>query len=675
MKYFYSFFLFFLITSLTIQSQDAKPNWRELHYLSAEEMNQPFDFKRDFFETDPPEGDIRNVAEFDEMQAVLVRYPFGIPMSLVKELADDIEVITLVANASQQQTVINQYTANDVNLDNCSFLLTPTDSYWVRDYGPWFVFDGNNQPGIVNFPYNRPRPNDNDVPIAVAGYLDIDLYGMNLIQTGGNYMTDGLGKSSSTDLVWEENPSLSEEEINSVVLDYLDIDNYYVRPDPLDEYIKHIDCWGKFLSPGKVLIGQVPESDYRYDDFEAAADFFASTTSSYGKPYEVFRVFTPGTPPNTPYTNSLIANNKVLVPLTGSQWDDEAIASYEEAMPGYEVVGITYGGWMNTDALHCRAKCVADLEMLYMKHMPLLGTVGYEESYDITAEIIACSGEGVYADSVFVYYSINGGDYLSSTMQFESGTTWTGSIDGIAAGDDVDYYIYAADESGRRVNHPYIGEPDPHEFHAFGVNTDDLQLTPDTLLFLTYEDCLDGKTLNIINISSDSVEILEITPESVDGGFYWMVLEMPDLPLKIGANDTLALIVIIAIPVSFTGELLQDTIFVTTTDDEFSSLIMVEEALVQSQNEIRDPFKTIIYPNPFRTNLNIEIDLRTGQDITIRLYDLSGKMVYESQEKYSLGSKQIISIDAVSLGLHSGTYIYQVSADGQTRSGKVVYKP
>jgi len=74
--------------------------------------------------------------------------------------------------------------------------------------------------------------------------------------------------------------------------------------------LKHIDCWGKYLSPGKILIGQVPETDSRYQDFEDVANFFATQTSSYGIPYEVYRIYTPGNYPDTPYTNSLILNNK-----------------------------------------------------------------------------------------------------------------------------------------------------------------------------------------------------------------------------------------------------------------------------------------------------------------------------------------------------------------------------
>ena len=60
-------------------AQKANPDYRKLHYLSEEEMHKDFDASRDFFVTDPPNGPIRNVAEFEEMQSVLVRYPLGIP--------------------------------------------------------------------------------------------------------------------------------------------------------------------------------------------------------------------------------------------------------------------------------------------------------------------------------------------------------------------------------------------------------------------------------------------------------------------------------------------------------------------------------------------------------------------------------------------------------------------
>ncbi|NOX87041.1 MAG: T9SS type A sorting domain-containing protein [Chlorobi bacterium] len=655
-----------------LQAQEKKPDWRKLHYLSEDEMYQPLD-NRDFYETDPPDGPVKNVAEFDQMQAVLVRYPFGIPISLIKEMADDIEVITIVANATEEQTVTAQYTSNGVNLDNCSFLYAPTNSYWTRDYGPWFVFDANGQPGIVNFPYNRPRPYDNDIPIKVAQYLDIDLYGMNLTTAGGNYMTTGMGQSASTELIEEENPDLTEEDIDSLVYNYLGIEDYYIIDDPLGEYIKHIDCWGKFLTPGKVLIGQVPESDPRYDDFEAVADFFKNTDSPYGVPYEVFRVFTPGSPTDTPYTNSLILNDKVFVPLTGSQWDDDAIESYQEAMPGYDIIGITYGGWVNTDALHCRTKGIADLGMLYIDHVPVLGTVNYQENIDITADIYAYSGEDIYSDSVLIWYSIDSGEYQASNMSLENGNTWTGTITGLQPGDEVDYYLYAADKSGRHAMHPYIGEPDPHEFTVFSFFTDDLELDPDTLLFLTYEDCIDGLPLHIVNISSDTVEITYIMPEPEgDVEFMWMVEEMPELPYLLPAGDTLTINVLVSLPTNYLGEMLQDTIVVESPDDSFSSLIMLDSDLV-GVGETPEENKVEVYPNPFNERLNFDFRLNTSGQVSLQIYDLAGEMVYNESKQFPAG-KHTMNVNAAQLKLTPGTYLYRLQTGDELKTGKVILK-
>jgi agmatine/peptidylarginine deiminase len=670
-RYFALLLIFGIMFSSNLWGQEKKRDYRKLHYLSQEEMDMPFNAKRNFYETDPPEGAIRNVAEFDQMQAVLVRYPFGVPIELIREMAEETEVLTIVANVGQQQTVLDIYIDNNVDTSNCSFLYAQTDSYWVRDYGPWFVFDGNKKPGIVNFPYNRPRPGDNDIPIRVSEYLDIDLYGMNLSHTGGNYMCDGMGMAASTDLIWEENPDKTHGEIDTLVYDYLDIEEYDVRPDPLDEYIKHIDCWGKYLSPGKVLIGQVPENDYRYDDFEKAASFFASQISSYGKPYEVVRVFTPGDSPNTPYTNSLILNKKVLVPITGSQWDDEALDVYENAMPGYEIIGIMDDGWMNTDALHCRTKGVADIEMLYIKHVPLLGVAGYRENYEISADFIANSGEELYADSVLIYYSINGGDYVSSTMENEIGDRWTGSINGISLGDTVSYYLFGVDKAGKRAFHPFIGEPDPHEF----VAVDELKLTPEFMLFLTLDDCLQGIPLDIVNITNDSVEIIQITEEpSENAGFYWIIEERPQLPLWLGVDDTLTLNILIDLPVGYTYNLLQDTLFVSTNNQAYSSLILVDSILTTGILQSQATSTHTVSPNPFNTIVNFKFKLEKPASVNLSIYDVKGQLVTQRSQYFNSGTRQINwdGKDESGQQLPMGYYFYKLQTGDAVFSGKVL---
>ena len=128
------------------------------HWLTAEEKLSYGDRSRDFYATDPPVGPVINIPEFAPMEGVLIRYPFGISYSVIAEMSEDIMVTTIVSSTGQQNSVTNQYSSNGVNLNNCNFLIAPSNSYWTRDYGPWYIIDGNQELAIVNFPYNRPRP-------------------------------------------------------------------------------------------------------------------------------------------------------------------------------------------------------------------------------------------------------------------------------------------------------------------------------------------------------------------------------------------------------------------------------------------------------------------------------------------------------------------------------------
>ena len=410
--------------------------------------------------TPPPTAPARNIAEFEPMEGALVAYPLGIPVNLVKLLAEEVMVTTIVDSSNTETTVRNLYSSNGVDLGNCNFLIAPHDSYWTRDYGPWYVSDGLGNINIMDFTYNRPRNNDNNIPVEMGSFLGINVLEMDIVHTGGNYMTDGYGNSVSTDLIWEENTGKTTAEIDQIFQDYLGIDTYHVRPDPQDEYIKHVDCWAKYLDVDKILVGQVDSSDNRYADYEAAAAYFAGQDSGYGNKYQVYRVYTPN---GEPYTNSLIMNKRVYVPIAGTANDTTAITTYQNAMPGYTIIGVT-GDWLATDALHCRVKDLADRGMLHIGHMPLLDEKPEQASYQITAEIIPYSGQPVISSSVKVYHNVNGGAFTPLAMTNTTGNTWTATIPGQVQGNTISYYIHAEDNSGRTREHPLIGSPDPHTF-------------------------------------------------------------------------------------------------------------------------------------------------------------------------------------------------------------------
>ena len=443
------------------------PDWRKLHYLSEEEMRTPVR-ATNFTETPAPTEAPRFVAEFEPMQGVMIRYPLGIPVSLVKSLAENCQVYCIV-NQNQQNSARSSFSNAGVNMDRVTFVIANSDSYWVRDYGPWYIFAGKS-PAIVDNIYNRPRQNDDAIPSAFATFWDIPMYGMNLTHTGGNMMEDGRGHGVSDELVLNENNN-NETNVRKKMLDYLGIDNYHITIDPQGDYIAHVDCWGKYLAPDKILIAKLPQSNSHYNDYEAVANYFATTNCCWGYPYKVYRVEEPGGNTVAPYTNSLILNKTVYVPLgSNSSYNQRALQVYKDALPGYEVVGVTNTssgtGWLNTDALHCRTRGVMDFNMLFVDHRNVLfGTQECGDSIAVTSKFIAYSGKPLKQDSLLVYYSIDNGPYQTAHMRATGAPDeYVGYIKGYHQASEVDYYVFGADESGHRYQQPVFGELDPHHF-------------------------------------------------------------------------------------------------------------------------------------------------------------------------------------------------------------------
>ena len=524
--------LFIILINFGAYAQEKRPDWARWHYLSEEEM---YDKTRgvNFVETDPPTGTPRFVAEFEPMQGVMIRYPLGIPTSLVVQLANNCPVYCIVSSG-QQNSAQNSFQNAGVNMNNVHFVNAPTDSYWVRDYGPWYIFE-DREPAIVDNVYNRPRPNDDNISGVFASYWGIPMYGMNLEHTGGNMMEDGRGHGVSDELVFQENNN-NENNVRNKMRDYLGIDPYHVTIDPQGDYIAHVDCWGKYLAPDKILIARLPQSNPRYQYYEQVADYFENTDCCWGYPYTVYRVDEPGGYTVAPYTNSLILNKTVYVPLgDDNTYNQQAIAVYQEAMPGYDIKGISYYGWENTDALHCRTRGVMDFDMLFVDHRDVLhGELDWQESYPVTSKFIAYSDEPLKTDSLLVYYSIDNGPYQVAHMTATgSPDEYVGYITGYESGSEIDYYVFGADESGHRYTQPVFAALEPHHFTVGPhESTGELIITPDTLWF---EQMGLSKVFIIDNQTAEPITIQDIIPNPNS----FLDVEYPyDFPLTLSAGET-----------------------------------------------------------------------------------------------------------------------------------------
>ena len=95
----------------------------------------------------------RVVAEWEPALGTIIRWPLGIPVDLVVELASEDIIYVFVETNNQENQAANSFNNWGVNLENVIFINTDTYSHWTRDHGPQFVI-GENYWKVVNQQFN-----------------------------------------------------------------------------------------------------------------------------------------------------------------------------------------------------------------------------------------------------------------------------------------------------------------------------------------------------------------------------------------------------------------------------------------------------------------------------------------------------------------------------------------
>ena len=365
---------------------------------------------------------------------------------------------------------------------------------------------------------------DDDTNIDFANHMNWDIYNLPLYWTGGNFMTDGYGMGFSTQLMVNEN-NISNVDFETIINQHLEMDNYHIFDNPNEESIQHIDCLAKLVNPETIIIKQVSELSPEYECIENFANSFYELNTFYDRPFRIYRILCPEingggweTNPVAAYTNSLILNNKVLVPQYGIDEDILAINVYQEALPGYEVIGFndTFGNpWYSEDALHCRTMGIFNPEMIHISHK----TIRTEEivsnhTINIEAEVIDYRDFNSILESVTVFwkYSLEDGPYNQFLLEFISGNMYSGIMPQINSNSRIEYFIVAMNSVGDSFSHPYAGW---HIFDSLSyilgdVNSDNVINILDVILIVNIALGLnDYSVLADVNIDGN-IDILDV---------------------------------------------------------------------------------------------------------------------------------------------------------------------
>jgi len=414
---------------------------------------------------------LRMPAKFEPLERIIIqdRGSATLNYPLIKEVTEVAEVLIIVDNVDDKNWIINKYQQQNINLNKVDFLIKKVDSFWSGDYCPWQIFYTNGNAELIDFTYNvLSRPRDSQVPVAYSNKYNMPLFNLGLVHTGGNIVYDGQGVMLSNDRLLRENPGLSLNEIKAKMNNNLGVDRLHIRQDLTGLNHEHIVSSIRFLAPDKLLIIKVNPNHPKYQGYENEVNYWRNQVSSYGTPYQIYRLYTNN---EHPAINFIIVNNKVFVPLDRSGYDAGVLATFRNAMPGYEIIGI-YDITPNPSALgslHCQTWTIPDSKMLYIEHLPLTDSEATENGFFVKARVIPYSKQDITRNPR-IYWKAGNGNWNSVSMQGQGNYNYQAYIPGQPSGTPINYYINAEDHSGRNENHPYIGEADPHSFTSLGMD-------------------------------------------------------------------------------------------------------------------------------------------------------------------------------------------------------------
>jgi agmatine deiminase len=351
-----------------------------------------------------PPSPVRVPAEWEPARGAVVLFPFAVPDALVQALAEEDTLFVLVA--SEDQGALRD-ALKELKIRRRSYetITCSASEAYPRDFGPHQIVDGHGQLAVLDqvfqgypiytFDTDRDRSDapigffpdeggEDEVAQACASHLDLRRYVAPFALTGGNFLVDGAGTAFFTDalvdenLVWHDRATFFE-----LVERFTGCANFVHLSNVEDEGIQHVDCWLKPLPGGRLLVQEAPSDHPASARLEAAVRELAEARDANGRPFEILRVPCPvvdreqwgDEAPLAAYTNSLILNRRVYVPLYGVPGDEVALDVWRRALPDHEILGFldakargiedsSVKDWQSYDALHCRTRAIFDAAAL-----------------------------------------------------------------------------------------------------------------------------------------------------------------------------------------------------------------------------------------------------------------------------------------------------------------------
>ena len=297
-------------------------------------------------------------------------------LEMVSALITSENVHIVVYDANEKTHVQQALATANISLTNIDFFIHPNDDYWVRDSGPIFVYDANNELTILDFGFNGWGGDTqyslcDSIPTLLASDLGIPLVDLSaMVLEGGAVEIDGHGSvmlTRSSVTAADRNPNLTETQIENYLTTYLGLTNFIWLDGQfggnLDVTDMHIDGFAKFVDSSTIITFN--NADLLYWGLSTSdIATLTSATNINGTPYtyvtlpltqnDVVTTWGNNIQFKGSYANYYVANTVVLVPTYNDPNDASALSILQGLYSSRAVVGIDSRNlYFNGGMIHC----------------------------------------------------------------------------------------------------------------------------------------------------------------------------------------------------------------------------------------------------------------------------------------------------------------------------------
>jgi agmatine/peptidylarginine deiminase len=329
---------------------------------------------------------IRFPAEWEPQSAVIIAWPHHTGdfihlsavelnyQTIVESITRFQPLVILCKDAEHQQHIQSQLPKKE----NVHFVQAQYNDIWVRDTVflslEWQHPKAKLQ--LVNFRFNgwgNKYPHDADNALNLALFAHPLFKGhptatVNLVLEGGSIESDGRGTVMTTKNCLfnpNRNPQLSEDAIAGQLQNYLGAKRLlWLEQDNLagDDTDAHIDTLARFCSANIIAYTSCDdEQDPHYQGLKNMEAQLKQFRTEEGKPYQLVALPLPkaivdeeGKPLPANYSNFLIINGAVLVPVYEDAMDAIALERIASCFPDREVVAVPCRALVHQyGSLHC----------------------------------------------------------------------------------------------------------------------------------------------------------------------------------------------------------------------------------------------------------------------------------------------------------------------------------